>query len=464
MLKIEELVTSTNGKYINGDKNYIPQNYIIDSRLANKGDFFVPLIGENTDGHKYILDCVKSGISGFFISSEYDKKEEVIKDSININKDICIIEVLDTQKALFEAGKYNREKHINIPVITVSGSVGKTSTREMIASVLKMEKNVLVTQKNFNSCIGAPIMTLKMDNQDVCVFEAGIDDFNQMEMLSDLLKPDVCVLTVIGTSHIAALKTQENIFNEKLKITSNIKGIKKVVLNSDDKYLKNVLSNDKYKTVFFGKDQAYNITITDDNIEFDTNIYNKKEHIVINQIGNHNINNALCAIRVGEIFNLKVSSIIKGIQNYKNFNKRLEKKYVKDILIIDDTYNASIDSMLSGLDTVNNLKSKRKIAVLGDMLELGEMSNTLHSKVGESFKNLNFNYLFAYGDYAKNIYESGKQYFNEDKAKWFNSKEEMLQNIEKVIRKDDIIYFKASNALKFFEIIDKLIKYIEKSL
>lgn len=457
MLNIEEIVKATRGKIINGDSKYIPQNYVIDSREVVDGDFFVPIVGENTDGHKYIINSVKQGASAFFINKEYKEKEKIIEEAKEINKNIGIIEVEDTKKALYAAGKYNRQKHINIPVIAVTGSVGKTSTREIIASVLKTEKNVLVTKKNYNSYIGIPIMTLKMDSQDICVFEAGIDFFGEMELESDLLKPDVAVITMIGTAHISTFKTQDKIFEEKLKITNNLKGLKKLVVNNDDKFLTTLRKNDEYEIIKYSRNDVRDIEKKVESINFKTNIYDDSHEVCINQIGDHNILNSLCAIKIGEIFGIKTDNIIKGIAEYRNFPRRLEiKKIQKDIIIIDDTYNASIDSMKSGLMTINELRAKRKIAVLGDMLELGDLSQELHLQLGEYFSKVKYDVLITIGKETEKTHYMAKKYFKEDEIFHYESNEDALEKIKEILKPGDLVYFKASNGMKFDYIIDKL--------
>lgn len=455
MLNLEEIVKSTNGIIINGDSKIIPHNYVLDSREVKKGDFFVPIVGEKVDSHKFILDCVKKEIIGFFINSNCDKKEEIIRQSIEINNNICIIEVENAQNAIYDAAVYNRDKHINIPVIAVTGSVGKTSTREMIASVLKTEKNVLVTEKNYNSCIGIPIMLLKLDKQDICVLEAGINSFGEMELESKLLKPNVAVITNIGTAHIGIFETRENILSEKIQITNYISGQKKVFVNSDDKLLRALKTNDKFVVDYFNIEMISYVDQTNESIEFRTKIYDNEELILINQIGNHNVYNALCAIKVAETFNIKKENIIEGIRNYKNFSRRLEKiKLDNGVLLIDDTYNASIDSMKSGLITVNDLTSKRKIAVLGDMFELGESSDEIHANVGEIFKILNYDILFTLGDASKKIASSASKYIKE--VFEYDNREELVDRIKTEMKVGDIIYFKASNGMKFNELIEQI--------
>ena len=454
MLNVKELVIATNGKLINGDENFIPRKYVIDSRNVEERPFFIPIIGESTDGHKYIIDAVNNGICGFFINKDYIDKENVIKSSININKDICIIEVDDTKEALYKAGEYNRNKHIDIPVVAVTGSVGKTSTREMISSVLKTSKNVLTTKANYNSLIGAPIMALEMEDQDICVFEIGTDSFGEIERLSNLVKPNVGVITVIGTAHIGIFKSREGIFNEKIQITSHMIKPSILIINGDDDYLVKVNSNDKYNVIKYYIEDAKNVVQCNDNIEFEASVYDKQNRLTINQIGMHNVKNALCAIKVGECFNISTENIIKGIANYKNFSRRLETIKLKDnITLIDDTYNASIDSMKSGLKTVNELKAKRKIAVLGDMLELGESSAKLHGEIGKVINTLNYDIIYLFGKEIKN---TAKTINNQIKVNIYDDIDKLINDLNHEIKDGDVVYLKASNGMKFNRIIDVL--------
>ena len=455
MLNIKELVEATNGNLLNGDIKFIPKEYVIDSRNIENNPFFVPIVGENTDGHKYILNAVEDGICGYFINKGFEKKEEVINKSREINKNIIIIEVDDTKEALYNAGVYNRNKHIDIPVVAVTGSVGKTSTREMISSVLSASKNVLTTTKNYNSIIGAPIMALKMDSQDVCVFEIGTDHKGEIERLSNLVKPDIGVITMIGTAHIGIFGSKDEIFKEKSSIVSHMKEGSTLVVNGDDEYLKTLKSNDKYHVVTFSENEIVDLEEKND-IFFKTNIYDSLEDITINQIGSHNAKNAVCAIKVAEILGIEKQSIIKGIENYKNFSRRLEKINLKNnVLLIDDTYNASIDSVKSGLKTVNKIENRRKIAVLGDMLELGNMSKQLHEEVGETFKELDFKALYLTGKESKYILETASKHVL---TKYFENIDELISNLKLNIKENDVIYLKASNGMRF----DKIVKALKE--
>lgn len=387
---VEDIVNGAKGKLINGDLKRDINNFIIDNREENNGAFFIPIVGEKVDAHKFITASVKNGLAGFFINESLEGKEEIEKVSLEENKDIVIIEVSDTLKALYELAVYNRRKHLNIPVIGVTGSVGKTSTRQMINSVVSQEKNTLVTEKNYNGYIGLSLMALKIKNQDICVFEAGIDRFGEMAELSEILLPDIAVMTMIGTSHIEKLKSQENIFKEKFDITRTLRGINTLVVNADDKYLSTIKDNGKFNLEKYSISDVSDVSISIDGISFYTNIYGSKEKVNIYALGEHNILNALAAIRVGELLKISKENILKGIAEYRNFSRRLEiKKLGNGVTIIDDAYNASVDSVKSGLKSINKIKGN-KIAVLGDMLELGEHSERLHQEVGEAFKDLEY--------------------------------------------------------------------------
>lgn len=452
MLNIREIINATNGKLLNGNEEELIQDYKIDSREVNKGDFYIPLIGEKVDGHKFILDTVKKGCSGFFVSNfDYIDIEQII----NIKNNIAIIQVDNTKEALINLGIYNRNKQNNIEVVAITGSVGKTSTREMVASVLSETKNIMVTQKNMNSHIGMPLMDLKLENQEMAVLEAGIDFVGEMDILNKLLLPDVAVVTNIGTSHIGKFGSQEIIFQEKTNIAKGLKGKKILLLNGDDNYLKKY-TNPNVNVKYFSINDARNIETIGDRIEYDTSIYGKEEHIVINALGNHNILNSLVAIKIGEIYKLPVEKIKSGIAKYKNFNRRMEKINLGNVTIIDDTYNASPSSTESGLKSVNEIKGKRKIAVLSDILELGNFSKDIHLKLGEIFKDLEFDVIIAFGNDIKYLIENAKKYVNN--IYYCKDSIDAEKKLREIIKENDVIYFKGSNGMKVNTIVENLKK------
>ncbi|MDF2866009.1 MAG: UDP-N-acetylmuramoylalanyl-D-glutamyl-2,6-diaminopimelate/D-alanyl-D-alanyl ligase [Clostridia bacterium] len=460
MLNLEQILEATQGKHINGNLEYIVKNYILDSRNVTKDDFFVPIVGNKNNAHSYIINCVENGICGYFIEATEKYKDEIIKKSKFINKDICIIEVANSQDALYEIGKYNRNLHMNIPVIAITGSVGKTSTREMIVSILSKEYDLLSTYKNYNGYIGLSLMLLRLENQELAVLEMGIDWVGEMDKLADAVRPQVAVITMIGTAHIGIIGSQENIFKEKVKIAKNMNKECTLILNGDDKYLKEY-NNDNINLIKYNIKDAKKIETNEFTTLFETDIYNNEIKIKLNQIGEHNIYNVLSSIKVAEIYNIKTENIKKGIEEYKNLSGRFEKNTLKNgIKLIDDTYNASIDSMKSGMQSIGIMKAKRKIVVLGDMLELGIYSDKLHNEVGNIFKDIHVDILLTLGENSKIIAKEASKYLCN--VKTFEKKDDLINEIYKTLKKDDLIYFKASNAMKFGNMISEIKEFYNK--
>ncbi len=447
MLTIEEIVKASNGELIQGNLKREVTGFKIDSRECKNGDMYIPLKGEHTDGHNYISSAIDNGCDVILVSD----MSYVNEYSNNIN----IIKVEDTLTALQQIGKYNRQKNINIESIAVTGSVGKTSTREMIASVLSKSYNLMVTEKNMNGHIGLPLMALKLESQDLAVLENGIDFVGEMDILGSITTPEVAVITNIGTSHIGKFGSQDIIYREKTNIAKYLTGKKVLLLNRDDEYLKKY-NNEDVNIIYYGLSDAKDIDIQDEKIEFTTIINNKEEKVTINAIGNHNVINAIIAIRVAELYNMSTNKIIEGIASYHNFTRRLEKISFNRITLIDDTYNASPSSTESGLRTINHQKCKRRIAVLADIKELGDYAKEIHTKLGEIFKTLNYDILISYGEDMKYLHNIAVKYVPE--CYHFENSKQAEEKIREIMHSGDIIYFKGSNVMKVNEIIENIKK------
>lgn len=450
MLNVNNILEATKGKKINGE-NLDILSYSISSNEINEKCMFIPLKGEKTDGHKYIISAVKNGCIGFLISKNYNNKVDVIEESLKINEKIIIIEVEDTLEALKNMARYVRRKNNDIPVIAVTGSVGKTSTREMINSVLSKKYSVLKTIKNYNSNIGIPLMLLMYNNEEIMLLEAGMDGKGQLEEISDIIKPNLSVITNIGTAHIGILGSRENIFKAKMEITKGMNEDSTLIINQDDDYLRKVKDKNLIK---ISQENVQNIILKEDSTEFDY----KGNHFIINVPGRFQIYNALIAIEIGIKFDIPMNLIKEGIEEYKNFEKRMQKyEFKNDFIVIDDSYNASLTSMKYGLEIINKCKSSNKIIVLGDMLELGEYSKSLHEELGTEINKYNFTKIYLYGNKIKYCYD---KISNKTNVKYFNDKEELIKNILKSdCNKDTTIYFKASNGMKLYDVIDKIINY-----
>ena len=458
MFKVKEILEITKGKLVNGNEDEIIKDYNVSNKKWREGAFYIP-INFRGDRQKYILDAVKSNVKGFMISNFYDKYEETIRQALEINPNILIIEVENINDKIYDLALYARNKNMNVPIIAVTGSVGKTSTTEIIETILKTEKKTFSDNGNNNTKELLSRLMLYIEENDIAVLEAGVAIKGNMEPISKLLVPSICVINNIGTSHIGNFGSKENILNEKLIITKYMQDEKIVLLNEDDELLKNVKLNNSYKVIKYSINEAKNIKQYDGKIEFETKVYNENTKFVLYGYGIHNVLNSICAIKIAEVYNIKKENIIKGIANYKNIDRRFDiKKNSKGNIIIDDTYNASYDSMKAGLIAANEIKSKRKIAVLGDMLELGEFSKELHINVGKVFKDLNFDMLFTQGENSKYICKEAEKYISKDKIKNYENQEDLINDLLKEIKAGDLIYLKASKKMNFDNIVNELVK------
>lgn len=459
-----DVIEKCGGRLVCGDNNAICDNFKIDTREIKENDTFVGIKGENFDGNAMYEEAFENGASTCILQ-EIDIDDNCIEKYKNKN----IIIVKDTIKALGLLAKYKREM-FNIPVVGVTGSVGKTSTKDIIASVISKKYNTLKTEGNFNSDIGLPLTILRLkEEHEAAVIEMGMNHKGEIDYLSNIAKPTVSVITNVGTSHIGNLGSRENILKAKLEILNGMKENGVLVYNNDNDMLNN--NKDlfkKYKSIGFGIDNpsdvmALNINIGTNSSSFDVSFNNNKYNINVPVSGKHFVYNALCAICVGREVGIDINDIIAGINEFSLTKNRMEVDNFKDnITIINDAYNASYDSMEAALEFLGNFKDKYKIAVLGDMLELGEFSNELHLKVGKSVYENNIDLLVTVGDYSKKIAEGACILgMPEENVKSVDNNGDAIKFLEKVITVDSAILLKASNSMKFSEIYNEISKKLK---
>ena len=384
-LKIKEILEVTKGELIQGDLELECKNFSKDTRTIQKGDTYLAIKGEKFDGNLFWKQALENG-ADCVIVSEIPKDKEVLKNYENKT----IIRVKDTLEALYEIAKLKRSFY-QIPVIAITGSVGKTSTKDIIANVVSKKYKTLKTIGNNNNNIGLPFTILKLQDEEAMVLEMGMNHFGEIRLLTNIAKPDICVITNIGTSHIGNLGSRENILKAKLEI---LEGNEKatVVINKDNDLLhKWQEENQNEKTIItYGIQEhsdmnAKEIKLNNDSSEFACELENKKVNITVPVGGEHFILNALCAVSVGKILKIEPEKIVEGIEGFELTKKRMDiAELANGIKIINDAYNASLESMQASLNYLAEFKNNRKIAVLGDMLELGEYTKELHEKVGEA--------------------------------------------------------------------------------
>jgi UDP-N-acetylmuramoyl-tripeptide--D-alanyl-D-alanine ligase len=451
-LTVEELVLATKGKLIYGNEKDLVNDIVIDSRKANKENVFVAIIGENLDGHEFINSAYENGCKTFI------KNES---SSININSsDINLIEVENTEIALGQIAKYYKEK-FDIPYVAVTGSVGKTTTRDMIYSTVSSKFNTLKNQGNLNNHFGVPLTLFNLNKDIECaIIEMGMSGFNEIKYLADIVNPKIAVISNIGLSHIENLGSQEGILKAKMEITSNFDENSILIINGDDKFL-STIKNQNYRIKTFGFNKNNDIyckeyKMYEDYTIFKCVIKDKEEEIFIPAVGEHNIYNALAAILVGLSVGLDFEEIKNGLKNFKATGMRLDVIKNENYTIINDTYNASPDSMKAALNVLSRYEN-RKVAILGDMFEMGSYEEEGHRLVGKHTKDT-LDILITIGKSSKFISDEALK--NGVKNIYhFETKEDAINHLEKIINKKDVILVKASRGMK----LEKIVEYLNNN-
>ena len=461
-LKIKDILKCTNGKLIIGDTEKECKNYSKDTRTIKKGDTYIGIKGEKFDGSSFWKNALNNGAETVIINNiKLNEIEEYKKQNKNI------IQVEDTIKAIGEMASYKmkiqKEKY-NLKVVGVTGSVGKTSTKDIIANVLSKKYKVLKTEGNNNNHIGLPLTILRIQDEEIAVIEMGMNHLGEISYLTKIAKPDIAVITNIGTSHIGNLGSRENILKAKLEILEGMDK-KKIVINNDNDLLnkwylenKNNIEIHTFGIKNESEFNAKNIKLKENSSEFICENKNEKINIEVPVGGEHFILNALCGLTVGKLLNLNNQEIKNGIKDFKLTAKRMEINHLKNnITIINDSYNASYESMKASILNLKNMNGERKIAVLGDMFELGDFSEKLHKEVGTEIYKNKIDKLYLIGNYSKFIGEEAeKEGYKKENIFYFENKDELFNNLKNNLKSGDVILIKASNGMKLFEIAEKL--------
>lgn len=453
-ITVQDIINISNAKLICGNKEIVCENFSNDTRQIQQGDVYIGIKGEKVDGNKFYETAFQNGAKVCILEDE-----KVVKQLENKYKDNAILIVENATKAVQQIAKYKRELY-NIPVIAITGSNGKTSTKDMVASVVSQKYNTLKTQGNFNSQIGLPLTILRLKEQEAMVVEMGMNQLNEISALTNVAKPTIAIITNVGTSHIGLLGSRENILKAKLEILEGLSKDGTLIINNDNDLLHEWNNkNEKYKVITFGIDNksdfmAKNIKMTEQGSNFELINENLKVQVPVG--GKHFVYNSLCAIAVGKLLKIEQEKIVEGIKSFELTKRRMDVKKSKNgAIIINDTYNANYDSVKSGIEYLAQIKSNRKIAVLGDMLELGEFSKELHQKVGEEIIKNKIDILVTVGKEAKNIVKKAIELgLQQENIYQLENTEEAVKLLNKIIHSQDAVLVKASNSMKFENIIE----------
>lgn len=455
-MKIKDIIQICNAKLIAGDENIICENFSKDTRTIETNDVYVGIKGENFDGNTLYEQAFEKGAKACILQGI-----EIDENVINKYNDRAIIMVDDTIKAIQKIASYKRDLY-NIPVIAITGSVGKTSTKDIIASVVSTQYKTLKTQGNLNNHIGLPLTILGLKNHEALVVEMGMNNLGEISVLSKIAKPNIAVITNVGTSHIGNLGSRENILKAKLEILDGLKDNGVLIINNDNDMLNGWYNKhqNNVRVVTYGVDNqsdfmASDIILEENGSKFKVNIAGNAEEIYVPVGGKHFVYNALSAIAVAKQIEIPDNKIKEGIENFELTKSRMELiKLENDVTIINDCYNANYDSMKAAIEYLSKTTANRKIAILGDMLELGEFSNDLHQKVGEEVAKHKIDILITVGEMGKVISNTAASLGTE--IYQFDNNEDAVKQAKEIIKQGDIILVKASNGMKFKNIVENL--------
>ena len=486
-VSVEQLVAAVHGELLAGSGNRQIKNVTIDSREQEEDALFVPIIGEKTDGHKYVSGALKNGARALFMQKESAYKEEILALAGETGASVVAVE--DTVAALQQFAAWYRNRFA-LPVVGITGSVGKTTTKEMISAALETEKKVLKTIGNKNSQIGLPLMMFYMeDSYDIAVIEMGMSEVGEMRNLALVARPECAVMTNIGVAHIAQLGSKENIRKEKLNIVNCFDNNSVLFVNGNDTLLNELATEITQNSITIDCDKetlpvlqstkavTYGICENEEAKSFDVMAKNLvtggsgigftavvRENGVEKQIpvqlkvyGTHNVMNALAAIAVAMRYGIAPEKAAEGLAQYEPIAMRGQINVVNEITWIDDTYNASPDSMKSGAQVMLSLEGKRHIAVLADVLELGEASEGLHREVGAYLAALQENgrktdILVTVGTQAAFLADEAKQQGLKE-VHSFSSNAEAVACLKEMLLPGDVVLVKGSRGMHTEEIV-----------
>lgn len=452
-------ILKLDGKKINFEKiNF--KNFFgvsIDSREIRKNFLFVAIKGETTDGHNYIENVFKKGAAAAIVNEKwYSKNKNKFRGKV-------FIVVKDTVKSLGELAKIHLKK-FTIPILFVGGSNGKTTTKDLIASVLSKGYNVLKNNGNLNNHLGLPLTVLNLDSyHNMCVLEAGSNHFNEIKYLCEIGEPGYGLITNIGREHLEFFKNLDGVAKEEFSLFDYlIKNQGMCFMNFDDDYTRKYFTKNK-PAKYFSYSYKYDTNVKAKFIKYSNDFkpeielkYNKEKiSVKVNTFGKHSVYNALAAASVGLYFGLSLKQIKEALEKYKPASsKRMEIINRSGLLIINDAYNSNPDSVKIGLETLKEYKAKGSVhLVIADMLELGSSSKKEHFEIGRLIKKMGFGNLYTFGKESVNIFNGARGLKNNF---YFEDKEDLLKLLLKTVKKDDVIYFKGSRGMKLEEIVEKI--------
>jgi len=453
-ITIKQLIQATGAKLTGSDEGSI-EEIVRDSREVRQGSLFVAIAGENVDGHQFIASAWERGA-----------KAVLSQKSCAVPEGCSLLLVPDTLRALGQIASYYRSL-FELPLVAVTGSVGKTSCKDMVAAALSGGRRTVKTKANFNNHIGVPLTLFQLDHStQAAVVEMGMNHFGEIDYVAQMAKPNYGIITNIGMSHVENLGSQEGILQAKLELLPHIQGPGPVFLNGDDPLLYGLKGKLDKKVEYFGYQEhnqarVLSVELTEKaHLKLQLAYRGELYDFVLRTMGRHIAYNALPAIMAAVHIGLSKEEILQGLAGYVPTPHRLEAMTSSQYLVIDDTYNASPASMCSALEAMDSIpSSRRRVAVLGDMFELGDYAKAGHEEVGRYVAGQSkAEVLICCGETSRWIYEAA-QGRKELHCYYFPNVPEMEKNLFTILKKDDIILLKASHGMGFTAVCEKLLQY-----
>ncbi len=446
-ITLKEIAISCGGALF-GDENAVVTSIVTDSRQVKNGTMFAAIKGERVDGHRFIEQCINEGA----VCALVEDKPEVECNYILVNS---------TLVALKKIAEYYRSL-FKIPFIGITGSVGKTSTKEMISSVLSQKFSVHKTQGNFNNELGVPLTIFGLEEEhEIAVIEMGISGFSEMTRLATIVRPDISVITNIGYCHLENLIDLDGVLKAKTEMLEFLNPQGKMFFCGDDEKLFTVKEYNGIKTSFYGFDNRNEykaeIVNTDLNRGIECKLFLKNGVVeaTVPSVESHMVANALCAAAIGETLGMTSEQIKHGVESYKTVGSRSNIIRKNDITIIDDCYNANPTSVRASVSSLAKF-SGRKVAIIGDMKELGTNEKELHFETGKFIFDKGIDKIVAVGNLSKHLFDGANE-----NGFYFETVEQCIDNISDIIKKGDTVLIKASHSMHFEKIVEKLNNHFE---
>lgn len=445
-IKLCDIINFTKGKYnkkLNIDMNV---NFISnDSRTISNGWVYIALKGDRLDGHDFIDEAIKNGAVAVISEKEYCEKCIVVENSYLALKDISIA--------------YKNKYNINY--LAVTGSSGKTTTKDLLYYAFNENEKTLRNIGNFNSEVGLPMTILNLDKTyKNCICEMGMYYKGDINYLAEIVRPNVAIITNVGTAHIKNLGSRENILDVKMEISNYMTDKDTLIINGDNDLLKTIDNNEfKFNILRFGFEEYNDIKVLEYKL-YDFGFFVKAK--IIDEIielefdkgsGKHNILNCISVLGACKVLGYDLKKSVIGIQKYEASKYRMEKFEIGNKIIINDSYNANPDSMMASIETLKYMSGKRKVAILADMLELGEDSSKYHFQIGQ-FVSDHADILIAIGQESKKIIEGAKS--KNIKSFYFDNNKEAKKLINSILKEGDIVLIKGSRGMKLEEVADSI--------